>query len=98
MNNNIAVKYFHQQLIKLVNNCGLSVGAAYFVMKDVLNELEKMFNEYAYKESQQDNQSSETQTLNVPDPMEFSKEEEKENKYEQQFTNTTEYSAGNDDN
>lgn len=34
---------FHDQLIKLINSCQLPVGAAYYIYKDVLKELEQTF-------------------------------------------------------
>ncbi len=92
--NNATIKYFHQQLMNLINNCGLPVGTAYFIVKDTLNELEKMYLEYAYKESRKDNITEETQIFNVPEPQ-LSKEE-----MENEGTNTdaSEYSGSTNDN
>ena len=34
---------FRQDLIDIINDCGLPVGGAYYVVKDVLRELEKVY-------------------------------------------------------
>ena len=34
---------FRQDLIAIVNNCGLPLGGAYYVLKDVLRELEAVY-------------------------------------------------------
>ena len=41
--NNYMIEDFHQKLIGLINNSGLTVGTAYFILKDVLNSLEKLY-------------------------------------------------------
>ena len=92
--NNLSIKYFHQQLIALINNSGLPVGTAYFIVKDILNELEKTYLDCAYKESQEDNIKEETQTIEIPEP-ELNKEE-MEN--EQSSENASEYSGSTDNN
>ena len=37
---NYQMEVFHQQLIDLLNNSGLPIGSAYYIMKDCLHELE----------------------------------------------------------
>lgn len=37
---NYQMEVFHQALIDLLNKSGLPIGAAYFIIKDVLHELE----------------------------------------------------------
>lgn len=34
---------FHQNLLQLVNNCHLTIGEAYYVIKDVCNELHILY-------------------------------------------------------
>ena len=34
---------FRQDLIAIINNCGLPLGGAYYVLKDVLRELEALY-------------------------------------------------------
>lgn len=92
--NNLSIKYFHQQLIALINNSGLPVGTVYFIIKDILNELEKTYLNCAYRESQEDNTKEETQTIKI---SEFElNQEEKEN--EGTNTDASEYSGSTNDN
>jgi len=94
--NNIGIKIFQKKLYDLINSCGLPVGIAYFVLKDATNELEKTFNECAYKESCDDNKGTQTQTIEMP----FTNtEEQKENlKNEQSKTNASANSGSINDN
>lgn len=43
---------FKNDLIVLVNNCGLDISTAYYVLKDVLNITEKEYNKTLIKEQQ----------------------------------------------
>ena len=43
---------FKNDLIVLVNNCGLDISTAYYVLKDVLNITEKEYNKALIKEQQ----------------------------------------------
>ena len=43
---------FKNDLIALVNNCGLDITTAYYVLKDVLNITEKEYNKALIKEQQ----------------------------------------------
>ena len=92
--NNLSIKYFHQQLITLINNSGLPVGTAYFIVKDILNELEKTYLNCAYKESQEDNIKEESQTIEIPEPILDKEETENEGTN----TNASEYSGSVNDN
>lgn len=87
--NDATIKYFHQQLINLINNCGLQAGTAYFVVKDVLNELEKIYNQNVQEDYQTSNQ--ETQSIEIPVNENYN-EEETENEYTN--TESSEYSGG----
>ena len=92
--NNLTIKYFHEQLLQLVNSCGLPVGTAYFILKDVLREVEKVYNECLYKEAHEENNSTETQTINLVQP------EQNKEEMENEGTNTdaSEYSGSINDN
>ena len=41
--NNLAIQKFYKDIINLVNACGLPVGTAYFVVKDILHDLEQAY-------------------------------------------------------
>lgn len=41
--NNLAIQEFYKNIINLVNNCNLPVGTAYFIVKDVLHDLEQAY-------------------------------------------------------
>ena len=43
---------FKNDLIALVNNCGLDIANAYYVLKDVLNITEREYNKALIKEQQ----------------------------------------------
>lgn len=62
MNNNI--KKFYEALVQLINNCGLPIGTAYFVLKDLLNELQRGYEQAAEIESKEKSQQQ-TQTVEV---------------------------------
>lgn len=48
----IQTEKFKNDLIILVNNCGLDISTAYYVLKDVLNITEKEYNKSLIKEQQ----------------------------------------------
>ena len=48
----IQTEKFKNDLIVLVNNCGLDISTAYYVLKDVLNITEKEYNKTLIKEQQ----------------------------------------------
>ena len=95
--NNSSIKYFQQELIQLINNSNLPVGTVYFVLKDSLNEVEKLFNDCIIKESQSTN--SETKKISVPIPQNVGFDENKE-ETENEGTNTdvAEHSGSTNDN
>lgn len=68
MNSNI--KQFYDALVQLINNCGLPVGTAYFILKDLTNELQRGYEQAAADESNQ-TPKTHTKTIEV-------QEEEKE--------------------
>lgn len=41
--NNLAIQNFYKNIVNLVNNCNLPVGTAYFILKDVLHDLEQAY-------------------------------------------------------
>lgn len=48
----IQTEKFKNDLIALVNNCGLDITTAYYVLKDVLNITEKEYNKFLIREQQ----------------------------------------------
>lgn len=60
---NYQMEVFHEQLIQLINNSGLTVGAAYFIVKDCLHELEVGYHKAIFNER---NSSTETTTEEIP--------------------------------
>lgn len=48
----IQTEKFKNDLITLVNNCGLDITIAYYVLKDVLNITEKEYNKSLIREQQ----------------------------------------------
>ncbi len=48
----IQTEKFKNELIMLVNNCGLDIATAYYVLKDVLHITEKEYNKTLIKEQQ----------------------------------------------
>ncbi len=60
---NYQMEVFHEQLIQIVNKSGLPIGTAYYIVKDVLNELEVGYRKAIFNEK---NSSTETATEEVP--------------------------------
>lgn len=50
----IQTEKFKNDLIVLINGCGLDLATAYYVLKDVLNLTEKEYNKSLIKEKQQE--------------------------------------------
>ena len=48
----IQTEKFKNDLIALVNNCGLDIATAYYVLKDILNITEKEYNKSLIREQQ----------------------------------------------
>lgn len=42
--NNYLINKFYKELIEVINHSSLPVGTAYFVLKDVLNEIQSLYN------------------------------------------------------
>lgn len=51
----IQTEKFKNDLIVLINNCGLDLAMVYYVLKDILNLTEKEYNKSLIKEKQQEN-------------------------------------------
>lgn len=64
--NNLQSYKFHQDLINLVNSSGIDVATAYFIIKDVLREVEGEYNKVINLElSEGSNEYTETMTIPV---------------------------------
>ena len=63
--NNLSIYEYRQKLIELTNNCGLTIGSAYFVVKDLAKELEENYYKAVEAERNQP-QQTETQTVDLP--------------------------------
>ena len=74
---NFAIKQFYEALIQLINNCGLPIGTAYFILKDLTNELEQGYEQAAKAETEQGSEQH-TKEIEIQQPQEVLKEE-KEN-------------------
>lgn len=73
---NFAIKQFYEALIQLINNCGLPVGTAYFILKDLTNELEHGYEQAAKAETEQEPEQH-TKKVEIQQPQK-NLEEEKE--------------------
>ena len=58
-----AIQKYKQDLIALTNNCGLTIGCAYYIAKDFLNMLEQAFIEEGRKEMAQ---TPKRETVEIP--------------------------------
>lgn len=58
---NYEIEQFHKQLVQLINNCGIPVGAAVYVMKDCYNELLRAYNDVLQEEVQEIEAGTHTQ-------------------------------------
>jgi hypothetical protein len=52
------IEIYRNNLIDLTNNCGLTIGTAYYVFKDVLKDLEKEYIKAIEKEQNSQTKSS----------------------------------------
>ena len=57
--NNYMIDAFYKKLVKDINECGLPVGVAFFVMKDCLNQIETGYKLAINEENPANNQSEE---------------------------------------
>lgn len=76
---NYQIEIFHQEIINILNKSGLPIGVAYYIMKDVLKELEDAYIQAINKEK---NQTSEEVIEEIPveNFEEIKNEEKKEEK------------------
>ena len=61
---NKMAKKFEIELYELINNCGLPISTAYYIVKSTYLDLEKNFENYL-KENSKD-ESEETQKIEIP--------------------------------
>lgn len=82
----ISIEQFKNNLFKTINECGLSIGAAFFVMKDVYNVLAQSYQEALKSELERvkagTQQKEETLLIPINPPQEDLISEEGENNYE----------------
>lgn len=71
---NFAIKQFYEALIQLINNCGLPIGTAYFILKDLTKELEQGYEQAAKAEAEQEPEQH-TKKIEIQQPQEDLKEE-----------------------
>lgn len=50
---NYQIEFFYANLIELINGCGLPLGAARFVLRDCLNQIEIGYREAIQKEREE---------------------------------------------
>ena len=51
IDNYITIEKFKTNLLNTINACGLTVGCAYYVLKDVLNDLKNYYEKDALEEA-----------------------------------------------
>lgn len=66
---NYQMEIFHEQMIDLINKSGLPIGAAYFIVKDCLHELEMGYRKAIFNERNSKPETVE-QTLNLTEDPE----------------------------
>lgn len=71
-----AIQTYKSNLIALTNNCGLTIGCAYYVAKDFLNMLEQTYLEEGRKEM---SQTPQRERVEIPLQEFVEKEEVTEN-------------------
>ncbi len=65
MLNNTA-RAFEDNLMKLINSCGLSVSEAYYIVQNAALQLKNVYDELVYKEQFEGSQEVNTATKNIP--------------------------------
>lgn len=68
---NFEMEIFHEQLIEIINKSGLPIGAAYYIVKDVLNELE-----IGYRKAIMNEKDTPTETVTEEVPLDIQEDEE----------------------
>ena len=94
MNNYAGVKLRHD-IINLLNSSGVEVIVGYYVVKDILHDLEDVLNEVV----EQERNNPQIEHQEVSDEIHFNIQEEKENTDGQSIsTNAPEYPGSTNDN
>lgn len=62
------MKKFEQDLYSLINNCGLQVGEAYYILKCSLLDLEKIYEECVQDDLNGKTSKTITENIDVPHP------------------------------
>lgn len=62
-------KALEQQILQLLNNSGLPVAGAYYLLKSILLELELLYEHTLLQEAQDGTVSTEEQTIETYQPM-----------------------------
>lgn len=73
--NNFYINRFYKKILEIINTSELPVGTAYFILKDILNELEKIY----YQAVENDKNAKEElkiQKVEIPQPFEELEKEE----------------------
>lgn len=74
---NLEAENFHNEIIKLINNSGLPIGLAYYILKDCLNELLIIYNKAIIKERESPSETI-TEEIPISEEKQVKQEEEKE--------------------
>lgn len=59
---NLQMEKFREEILKSINNCGLPVGAAVYILKDCYRDLLKAYDEVLAEEKKEQEQGTDTQT------------------------------------
>ena len=65
-----SIETYRKNLIDLTNNCGLTIGTAYYVFKDVLKDLEKEYIKAIEREQNNQTQSQKEETIGIVEASE----------------------------
>ena len=68
--NNYMIDAFYKKLVKDINECGLPVGVAFFVMKDCLNQIETGYKLAINEENPANTQPEEKEVVINKDQLE----------------------------
>lgn len=60
------IKEFENQLIELINNAEIPAGAAYYILKDVLNKVQNVFQNNVIADQLQQQQQEEEEKVEQP--------------------------------
>lgn len=72
---NNSLLMFEEKLYNLINNCGLTIGEAYYIVNNAALELKLKLYEISIKE-QMDTEQHHTQEIDVPVPVDIDEEKE----------------------